>query len=100
MSEQPPVGRRFLISGRVQGVGYRDATRRQARTLALQGNVRNLPDGRVEVLAWGPPSALAQLESWLWRGPIFARVDAVECFDNDLPSDPGAGFVIGYAERG
>lgn len=85
--------RRFLVSGRVQGVSYRAATRQEARALGLQGHARNLPDGRVEVLARGSEESLAKLESWLWRGPPLARVDAVEAVEaEELPLE---GFVIG-----
>lgn len=69
--------RRFLVSGRVQGVAYRAHTRREAERLGLTGHAKNLPDGRVEVIAHGEESALLALESWLWRGPLLARVDAV-----------------------
>lgn len=68
---------RFLVAGRVQGVGFRAATRAQASALGLSGQARNLPDGRVEVLAAGPAAALADLERWLHRGPLLARVEAV-----------------------
>lgn len=85
--------RRFLVSGRVQGVSYRAATRHEARALGIHGHARNLPDGRVEVLAQGSDEALAKLESWLWRGPLLARVDAVEATDVDAPV--AGGFVIG-----
>lgn len=86
--------RRFLVSGRVQGVSYRAATRQQARALGLTGHARNLPDGRVEVLAQGEASALAQLESWLWRGPPLARVDRVEA--SEIETQPLQGFEIGW----
>ncbi|GMU43372.1 MAG: acylphosphatase [Xanthomonadales bacterium] len=86
--------RRFLVSGRVQGVGYRAATRQQAQALGLHGHARNLADGRVEVLAQGEPDALAKLESWLWRGPPLARVDAV--IGADVETQSLAGFSIGW----
>ncbi len=85
--------RRFLVSGRVQGVGYRAATRHEARALGIHGHARNLPDGRVEVLAHGSEEALAKLESWLWRGPPLARVDAVEATEAEARAV--SGFVIG-----
>jgi acylphosphatase len=85
--------RRFLVSGRVQGVSYRAATRHEARALGLEGHARNLPDGRVEVLAQGSEEALAKLESWLWRGPPLARVDAVEAAEAEALA--ASGFVIG-----
>lgn len=66
--------RRWLVSGRVQGVGFRAATRREALRLAVNGCARNLADGRVEVCAAGSPAALRALEEWLWHGPRLARV--------------------------
>lgn len=68
---------RFIVSGRVQGVFYRASTREQALRLGLAGYAKNLPDGRVEVLATGPAEALDALEHWLHQGPPAARVDAV-----------------------
>ena len=68
---------RFLVSGRVQGVFYRASAREQALALGLSGYARNLPDGRVEVLACGSESAIDTFERWLWQGPAGARVDAV-----------------------
>jgi acylphosphatase len=68
---------RFLFSGRVQGVFYRASTRNQARQLDLTGHARNLPDGRVEVVAHGSPEALDALERWLWQGPPAAEVEGV-----------------------
>jgi acylphosphatase len=80
-----------LIAGRVQGVFYRAATVEQAHKLELDGWVKNLPDGRVEVVAAGAPAAVAALASWLWEGPPAARVDAVH-LEEWLASVP-AGFV-------
>lgn len=68
---------RYVIHGRVQGVFYRASTVEKARELRLHGWVRNLPDGRVEVVARGDASNLAALASWLWEGPPSARVDGV-----------------------
>ena len=64
--------------GRVQGVWFRDSTRREAERLGITGHAINLPDGNVEVLACGARGALAELESWLRRGPPLALVDKVE----------------------
>ena len=83
---------RCLVSGRVQGVYFRAATREQAASLGLSGHARNLPDGRVEVLACGAPEALASLREWLWSGPPQARVTAVECAAED--AGPSAGFSV------
>ena len=70
--------RRFLVSGRVQGVCFRAATREQALRLGLAGHARNLCDGRVEVLAVGPPDAVQALCDWLWQGPPSAHVTRVD----------------------
>jgi acylphosphatase len=70
--------RRFLVSGRVQGVAYRAWTRQHAHALGLTGWAANLPDGRVEVLACGEPGAIERLSSLLHEGPPAARVDGVE----------------------
>ncbi len=69
---------RLLVAGRVQGVWYRDGTRRRALALGLTGWVRNLSDGRVEVLAEGPEAALRSLADWCREGPPLARVESVE----------------------
>jgi acylphosphatase len=68
---------RCLVAGRVQGVYYRGAAAEQAQRLQLDGWVKNLADGRVEVVAAGERNAVASLTSWLWQGPPAARVDAV-----------------------
>lgn len=77
---------RFLVSGRVQGVFFRASTRVEAERLGLRGHARNLPDGRVEVLAAGEEAALDALERWLWQGPPQARVEAVkrEPFEDEV----------------
>jgi acylphosphatase len=70
---------RFLVTGQVQGVGYRWFAARHARQLGLTGYARNLADGRVEVVTRGEdPSALAQLEQVLRRGPAHAEVTGLE----------------------
>lgn len=65
------------ISGRVQGVWFRASTQEQAEQLGLKGWARNLPDGRVEVLACGDKEKLAQLYAWLKEGPRLANVTDV-----------------------
>ena len=67
-----------LVSGTVQGVGYRRYVQRHARDLGLSGSAENLPDGRVEVVAEGPPEHLEGLLHWLRRGPPHARVADVQ----------------------
>ena len=71
------VAARLLVSGAVQGVGYRAWTTRAARALGLCGFVRNLDDGRVEIVAQGTASALDSLVSQCGHGPPSARVDDV-----------------------
>ena len=78
------ITRRFLITGKVQGVYFRHSTRREAEGLGVRGIARNLPDGSVEVIAHGTPEAVENLREWLRRGPSGARVAAVEEFN--LPS--------------
>jgi acylphosphatase len=70
--------RRVLVSGVVQGVGFRYYTRLRASELGLSGWVQNLADGRVEVWVEGPPAAVEQLLEWLRRGPPGAQVSASE----------------------
>jgi len=67
-------GRRFTVRGRVQGVWFRDSTRREAIALGLTGSAVNLPNGDVEVHAYGEASSLEILEQWLRRGPPLAEV--------------------------
>lgn len=70
--------RRYLIRGRVQGVGFRWFVLKRARQIGLGGWVRNLPDGAVEVAARGGAPGLEELEGTLRSGPAHARVDEVE----------------------
>lgn len=65
------------ISGKVQGVWYRASTQKQAQQWQLTGWARNLPDGRVEVLACGERADLARLHAWLKQGPALAEVTEV-----------------------
>lgn len=69
---------RFLVSGMVQGVGFRWFVARHARALGLAGYARNLPDGRVEVVVSGPDDALPALERLLREGPANAQVQTLE----------------------
>ena len=83
---------RFFVSGKVQGVFYRAGTRERALALGLRGQARNLPDGRVEVIAAGDADALTELEAWLRQGPPRARVEQV-VREDARPEDAGTGFV-------
>lgn len=83
--------RRFFVSGRVQGVFFRGGTQTEARRLGIKGWAKNLPDGRVEVLACGNEKALAALAEWLYHGPPHAQVTDVTA--NDVDCDPPSGFA-------
>ena len=86
--------RRFLVSGRVQGVFYRASTREQAAALRLTGWVKNLDDGCVELVACGPADVVAKLEQWLYQGPDYARVD--EVLVEDMAIQSFTGFQVRY----
>ena len=72
------IAARVFVSGRVQGVGFRESARRAALERGVVGWVRNLADGRVEALFEGAPWAVRAMVAWCEDGPTFARVDAVE----------------------
>ncbi len=82
----------YYVSGRVQGVGYRQFVYSEAQALGLRGYVRNCSDGRVECQAAGPEAALARLETLLQRGPPHARVQRVDrsAGNDELP----ANFIV------
>ncbi|MGE3772482.1 MAG: acylphosphatase [Gammaproteobacteria bacterium] len=84
--------RHYLVEGRVQGVYYRQSTRLEAARLGLAGWVRNLPDGRVEVLARGASDGLEAFERWLAQGPSRAQVTRVSAQDSDAAV--GDDFVV------
>lgn len=86
--------RRYYISGRVQGVFFRQSTVDEANRLELNGYARNLPDGRVEVVASGDALALDQLLNWLYQGPPEAEVTQIEqgTVEVSLPD----GFIVRY----
>ena len=73
-----PIGKHYIISGRVQGVFFRDSTRRKAIELGITGWVKNSPHGHVECRAFGTTEQMAQLEAWLWQGPPKAQVSDVQ----------------------
>ena len=83
---------RFTVTGRVQGVWFRQSTLERATELGLTGWVRNRADGRVELLACGEAKALEQLRLWLWEGPRMAEVSGV---DEEAAADtPPADFSV------
>jgi acylphosphatase len=83
--------RRFVVSGRVQGVGFRYFALDVARRENLTGIVRNLPDGRVEAIAEGDEESLQRFEAALRRGPSHARVEHME-----VDSMPPTGSYVGF----
>jgi len=76
-----PSARQFTIKGRVQGVFFRDSTRRVAQSLGLTGFAINLSDGNVEVLACGEADAINALAAWLQDGPRMAEVSEVNAVE-------------------
>jgi acylphosphatase len=91
------AARRCFVSGLVQGVFFRAATRQRASELGISGHARNLPDGRVEMLIVGEPAALVQLIEWLHRGPPAARVMRVDV--EDVMLDALQDVPVGFATR-
>jgi acylphosphatase len=88
-----PSARQFTVKGRVQGVFFRDSTRRVAQSLGLTGHAINLSNGDVEVLACGDPEAIAKLAAWLHEGPRMAEVTAV--IERPVESQEPDGFRTG-----
>jgi acylphosphatase len=87
------AARRFLISGRVQGVGFRYFAEARAHAEGVHGWVRNLPDGRVEVLIEGDLESIERVGAALSRGPMGAEVDDV-VVEDVVPSGRATGFTI------
>ena len=75
------VCKKCLIGGRVQGVFYRASAMRRAHELGICGYARNLPDGRVEVLACGEQQAVGTFLEWLWTGSAASKVTSVQVSD-------------------
>lgn len=83
MSGEELERRRLRVTGHVQGVFFRDSCRQEAERLGLAGEVRNMPDGSVEIVAEGPPDALEELTAWSRQGPSRARVEDVRVSSED-----------------
>jgi len=92
-TEKPILARRYIVRGRVQGVGFRWFVEREAHLLGIAGWVRNNHDGSVEVLAQGTRDQLSGLHSRLREGPRASRVDNVEISDEN-PVDGVSSFRI------
>jgi acylphosphatase len=93
MPTHPRSARRWYISGRVQGVGFRYFAQRSASALGLGGYARNLDDGRVEVYASGPAEALSEFSARLREGPHWADVRGVE--ELEAAVEGGSSFETG-----
>ncbi|SDN11823.1 acylphosphatase [Actinomyces ruminicola] len=95
----PDSGRRrtihAVVSGRVQGVGFRWSCMEEGERLGLVGEVRNLDDGDVEVLAQGPADDVARMIAWLYHGPRWANVASVHVTDMKPGSLRHRAFVMG-----
>ena len=87
------MGRRYIVKGRVQRVGFRFFVENAAQREGIQGYVRNQHDGSVEIVAEGDADAMQRFEIAIWRGPAGARVDDVDTL-NVEPSSRFAGFRV------
>ena len=87
------VGRRYIVTGRVQRVGFRFFVENAAEREGIQGYVRNQHDGSVEIVAEGDAAALQRFEMAVRRGPAGARVDDVDTIEVE-PSSRFSGFRV------
>jgi acylphosphatase len=78
-----PIRRRIVARGRVQGVFFRDTTRRRAEALGVAGYARNRVDGAVEVVAEGDPDAVQQLVEFVRQGPGHAEISGVDISEEE-----------------
>jgi acylphosphatase len=83
------VAKRIVVSGRVQGVFFRDSCRQEASRLGISGSARNLSDGTVEVIAEGDEEAVDALINWCREGPSHADVDSVDVSDAEVKGASG-----------
>ena len=89
------IGKKYFVAGRVQGVYYRATAARHARDLQIKGYARNLPDGRVEVLAYGSEAAHEELIRRLWIGSSASKVTSVDGADPDHGTEIPDEFTTG-----
>ncbi len=83
------ICRKCLVGGRVQGVFYRATAARRAQELAIRGYARNLPDGRVEILACGEDEPVQAFIKWLWIGSSASKVTSVEVAEERADAGQG-----------
>jgi acylphosphatase len=86
------VCKQIIVKGEVQGVYFRASTKEKADEFGVKGEVRNLSDGSVEVIAFGDEAAVGKLVEWCKVGPRLAEVE--EVIVNDLPERAFEGFTI------
>jgi acylphosphatase len=89
------IGRKYIVAGRVQGVYYRATAARHARELQIKGYAINLPDGRVEVLAYGSEAAHVELVKRLWIGSSASKVSSVDAIDPAHGTEIPDEFITG-----
>jgi acylphosphatase len=90
------ICKKCLVGGRVQGVFYRATAAQRARELGIRGYAKNLPDGRVEVLAIGDAEVVQAFIAWLWTGSSASKVTSVDASDVTLqPHEHPKGFTTG-----
>ena len=87
------IRRRLLVSGRVQGVFYRDSCKATAESAGVAGSARNLPDGRVEVILEGDPDAIDEVIGWCRKGTPQSKVESIEVSDEDPAGATGFGIL-------
>ncbi|HSI22611.1 MAG TPA: acylphosphatase [Methylophilaceae bacterium] len=90
--QEIPVAKLLRIHGRVQGVGYRESMRQEAKRLNVGGWVRNRRDGTVEALVCGEAVRIEMMVAWAKQGPRYATVERVEISEAEIP--PGGEFQI------
>ena len=96
MADSSKIRKHVFVSGRVQGVGFRAFTRRQASRLGVEGWVRNLYDGRVEAVLAGNQGAVEKLINNLQEGPSLARVENIEIEEENYRGK-FSGFSVKYS---
>jgi acylphosphatase len=92
------VARRYVVTGRVQGVGYRNFVEHTAGKIRVDGYVRNRRDGTVEVFAMGPPEELLKLRKALERGPMMAQVARVSEEPSAVEEKYAGNFTVEFTE--
>ena len=92
------VARRYVVTGRVQGVGYRNFVEHTAEKVRVDGYVRNRRDGSVEVFAMGAPEELLKLRKALERGPMMAEVTHVAEEPSQVETKYAGNFTVEFTE--